>query len=412
MLSRRRLLQAAPAGLLSGCTAGHMTGSQQSVRGQIESDLQAWDAIELHRTGTLGDHATSKWLQETIRTLGVDVQLEQIPFQVRTPINPQVSDGQQTVVGLPMFDGRSTGPGGVTGRCGPVGSDVQIAIMSYSPNAGSPANKTLNEIRQQHRHEAIVAYAEVGPDSMPGLAVVNAEQYAHPYGPPVLQVPTSAKPWLQQAAQERRTLTVIAHLQDRSEPVSNVLAKVPGPQPELAPLVIMTPRSGWWTCTSERGGGITLWLNALRHFALHPPSREVIFTANTGHELAHVGLDHYLDAHPGLVRDAHAWIHLGANFAASGGSVLWQASDQIWLEQGTDALAQLQVESVNTMPVGQRPYGEARNIFDGGGRYISLLGSNPWFHHPDDRWPDTIDMDKLVTLNEMMLSFAVRLAAR
>ena len=44
-------------------------------------------------------------------------------------------------------------------------------------------------------------------------------------------------------------------------------------------------------------------------------------------------------------------------------------------------------------PTGDRPLGEARNIFDKGGHYLSLLGGNPLFHHPADRWPNAVDLE-------------------
>ena len=62
-------------------------------------------------------------------------------------------------------------------------------------------------------------------------------------------------------------------------------------------------------------------------------------------------------------------------------------------------------------PVGQRPIGEARNIFDGGGEFISLLGRNRLFHHPDDRWPDAVDMETLTPLAHAMLTLADDLAS-
>jgi alanyl-tRNA synthetase len=36
----------------------------------------------------------------------------------------------------------------------------------------------------------------------------------------------------------------------------NVVATVAGQQTDLAPIVVITPRSGWWQCASERGGGL------------------------------------------------------------------------------------------------------------------------------------------------------------
>ncbi|NJN05647.1 MAG: hypothetical protein HC814_03640 [Rhodobacteraceae bacterium] len=57
--------------------------------------------------------------------------------------------------------------------------------------------------------------------------------------------------------------------------------------------------------------------------------RDVIFTANTGHELGHTGLDYFLRGKPGLIAQAHVWVHLGANFAAKHGSgVRLQYSDE------------------------------------------------------------------------------------
>ncbi len=61
-------------------------------------------------------------------------------------------------------------------------------------------------------------------------------------------------------------------------------------------------------------------------------------------------------------------------------------------------------------PVGTRARGEARNIFDGKGRFISLLGGNGLFHHPEDRWPDAVDPEKLEKLARAFCALAVNLA--
>jgi hypothetical protein len=53
---------------------------------------------------------------------------------------------------------------------------------------------------------------------------------------------------------------------------------------------------------------------------------------------------------------------------------------------------------------------EARNIFDGGGRYVSLLGGNGLFHHQDDRWPDAVDMEKTTKLAAAFCDLTVALA--
>ena len=123
-----------------------------------------------------------------------------------------------------------------------------------------------------------------------------------------------------------------AHVELEASSAINVQVTIKGKQPELSPLAIMTPRSAWWTCTSERGGGITVWLECIRQFAASPPARDVIFTANSGHELSHLGLDHFLRNHESLIKDAHAWLHLGANFGARDGREIVHASSEKYLD--------------------------------------------------------------------------------
>ena len=92
------------------------------------------------------------------------------------------------------------------------------------------------------------------------------------------------------------------------------------------------------------------------------------------------------------VMDASLWIHLGANFAAKYNSaVRLQYSDSSARALVRAQLKRQNLEPAVETPPGTRPNGEARNIFDGGGRYISILGGNGLFHHPDDTWSDAVD---------------------
>ncbi len=61
-------------------------------------------------------------------------------------------------------------------------------------------------------------------------------------------------------------------------------------------------------------------------------------------------------------------------------------------------------------PVEVRPLGEARNIYDRKGQFVSILGSNPLFHHPDDRWSHAIDLPRTEALLRGMLQVAKQLA--
>ena len=381
---------------------------QNNLKKQIEKDLIKWDSIELHRTGTKGDEQTAFWLADEIKKCGLQPQLDSFSFTKRTPGKCEVTNGTFKAKGLPMFDGGSTSSKGITEVSGSLNEKNVIAVTKYSSSTMDEASLRLNEARKEDNHLAIIAIADVAPNA-PGLAVLNAESYRKPFGPPVLQVATKEQDWLLKL-NKNEELTVSVQLTDEKSEALNIQTKIEGKDKSLNPLVIMTPKSGWWTCTSERGGGIAIWLNAMRYFAQNKPNRNVIFTANTGHELSHIGLDHFLENNPSLVKEAHAWVHLGANFAAKKGNVLWQASNKDYMNIGIEELTSKGLDEVQTWPISSRPLGEARNIYDGGGQFISLLGSNSLFHHPEDRWPEAIDMAKLEKLNSFMMKMITDMA--
>src|SRR4029077_20249684 len=56
-----------------------------------------------------------------------------------------------------------------------------------------------------------------------------------------------------------------------------------------------------------------------------PPLCDVIFTANSGHELGHLGLDDFIARRPGwerpLAGGGAVWGHYGANIGAVGGEL-------------------------------------------------------------------------------------------
>ena len=381
---------------------------QNNSKKQIKKDLIKWDSIELHRTGTKGDEQTAFWLADEIKKCDLQPQLDSFSFTKRTPGKCEVTNGTFKAKGLPMFDGGSTSSKGITEVSGSLNEKNVIAVTKYSSSTMDEASLRLNEARKEGKHLAIVAIADVAPNA-PGLAVLNAESYRKPFGPPVLQVATKEQDWLLKL-NKNEELTVSVQLTDEKSEALNIQTKIEGKDKSLNPLVIMTPKSGWWTCTSERGGGIAIWLNAMRYFAQNKPNRNVIFTANTGHELSHIGLDHFLENNPSLVKEAHAWVHLGANFAAKKGNVLWQASNKDYMNIGIEELTSKGLDEVQTWPISSRPLGEARNIYDGGGQFISLLGSNSLFHHPEDRWPEAIDMAKLEKLNSFMMKMITDMA--
>jgi hypothetical protein len=415
--SRREILGYA---VLSGTVAmlpgslrakGNPGGTERAdMTSRIAGFIVEWEEIGEHRTGTEGDRQTALWLARHIEQVGGEANLQGFPFLRREFTSAYLELDGVRIEGLPCFD---TLPQGsvAAGVLGELESGAPLGVCEFLPNAPSPHNQPMYAARRAERHLGIIAIAH-GGDVRPGLAVVNAESYSEPYGPPVLQVSTEHRDTIQAAvARGKEGRLVIIEAQHETE-AYNVQVEVPGRSPDAAPVVVMTPRSGWWHSTSERGGGIAAWLEAVRSLLAQPAHRRVIFTANTGHELGHVGMKAFQNKYPGLETSAHCWVHLGANFAADGGEIRYQASGAEFLRLGLEHLRDEGLEPAAITPADSRPFGEARDVYDAGGRYVSLLGNNPLFHHPADRWPDSVDLDKTERATRAMVALIRALASQ
>jgi hypothetical protein len=81
-------------------------------------------------------------------------------------------------------------------------------------------------------------------------------------------------------------------------------------------LVVSTPRSGWFGCAGERGGGIAAWLDLARRIPASLPDHDLAFLCNSGHEYENLGAEESLKAVAPKPEETHFWLHLGANLAA------------------------------------------------------------------------------------------------
>lgn len=368
---------------------------------RIAADIRAWDGIGEHRTGTAGDHQTAAWLLDCFRQAGVGARRSAFALRRWQPRQCAVTVDERTVTGVPLFDGGTTGGQAVSARLATLPCDdacVGVGVIGEGENAVAPA-------RRRGKHPALVAITKTNA-RVPGLALRNADRFTTPFGPPVLQVGSTCEAWLRAAAARGKAAQVIVDVDLEPAEGVNVQARIEGRDPSLPPLLVITPKSSWWTSTAERGGGIALMLALAHRWVAEQPRRGVVFVATSGHELGHLGLEHFLRGNTELAAGAHAWIHLGANFAAAGSRLRLQASDDALFALARQALAEAGRPPADTTPVGERPGGEARNIHDLGGRYVSFLGTNAWFHHADDRWPETVDVGQTACVAQGLFAIA------
>jgi hypothetical protein len=192
----------------------------------------------------------------------------------------------------------------------------------------------------------------------------------------------------------------------------NIVAELQGADPTLPPLVVMTPRSGWYWCGSERGGGIACWLEIMRGLQTLRTKRPVLFVASSGHELGHLGIDAFIGRRTGVVKNATGWVHLGANIGAATDlrNNLLQASDDELDAVLSGAMKSVGLEVARRAPRGRVPGGEAEAVHRGGGRYVSVIGGNALFHHINDRGPEATDPSSIARFSTAFIAVVRSLA--
>lgn len=341
--------------------------------------LRAWDSQGEHRTGTSGDHAGADWLTDVARSCGAAVTQETFALDRLDPGDTYLEADGRRIPGVPVFDAPAT-----AGVAGTTGQD--IAVVRLAP--GAVYTGEYRQLRQNGAHRALVIVCQ---GAHPGMGLLNAEQFGKPHGAPAIHV-TEAVPIGRLArlvAESVRTRTL----------ARNVVVTLNGTDPTRRPVVVMTPRSSWWQSTAERGGGIVCWIETLRALLAAPPACDVILTANSGHELGHLGLDDFLARRPGWDRaDGATWIHYGANIGAAGGALSVVSPNDDLRAAMRDALSDAGRAPDTMAPKTLVPSGETRDIHRAGGRYATLVGTNPWFHLPTDRYPDTVDVAAIMRI--------------
>jgi hypothetical protein len=347
--------------------------------------LAAWDAQGVHRTAGAGDAAGAEWLAREAAALGASVSIEEFALDRLDPVEAFLAIGGERIAAVPVFDAPATDMAGVAGRLGLVGGNAEIAVAELSPRAVYSGEFERLRRTGSHRGFVILCTGE-----SPGMALLNAERFREPYGAPAIHVASEARATVLAAATHGTRVRLVAHSRHIPAHGRNVVVALDGAAAAGRPLVVMTPRSSWWQSTAERGGGLVCWLESLRALLAAPPARPVIFTANSGHELGHLGFDDFVARRPGWEESA-TWVHYGANIGAADGTLSLVSPDDDLRDLATAELA-LAGQRYTTAPKTLVPSGETRDIHKKGGRYLTLVGTNKLFHLPQDRWPEAVDL--------------------
>ena len=258
---------------------------ERSVQQRIGAVIRAYEEQGFHRTGTDVDRISGDWLADEVRQIGLEPALEEFSLSRVDPVGASLVVNGRTIEGLPLFDGGFTSPAGIAGA---LGSLEQRCADRACRNCAerrrgrcvgrrAPA-KSASGHRRRHARARVPDFARAMPTA-----------FCVPSGRRCCRSPARKRLSLPIARDRARRPLLTAHAERTQAQAFNVVTSVSGTDKSLAPLVVMTPRSGWWCCASERGGGLACWLEIMRAVRDAKPARDVLFVASSGHELGHLG---------------------------------------------------------------------------------------------------------------------------
>lgn len=286
----------------------------------LQADLACHAGFGSKRSGGAGDAATAAWIAQRLAGLGFEVAHEpvDVPWFEAEACSLRAGDDEAAVhAQAPVV-------------CTPAqGITAPLAVVRAPWEAQDARGRIALLVLPHGRHAAIAAAAVrplvdaalaagahalvIVPTGPTGeIVAFNAPRAASGTDvPTAVLAPRAAEPFLRAA---RRGLPATLRLSGRLEArrTTNLHARLARGRRWLC---LSTPRTGWFTCAAERGGG-TAALLALARWAADRFAQHSIYVLNTGaHEYLFAGAHQALAGAP-APGETTLWAHLGAGLAA------------------------------------------------------------------------------------------------
>ena len=360
---RHFLMASATAPLLAAATAGAQTGETEASLSvdSIAGDLQRYIDFGIKQSGGPGDEACGAWLEAELAELGFQTERQSFSAPWFEADRAELVCGGIRADVWPQPIVRTTSPDGITAPLVRVDSHGQaatsldgvIALVElpharwssmFWPGVANPVRAAFEGGAQA------CVIITTGPSGK--IIALNTDGRTPLYDRPMaLLAPDDAAPFLA-AAMSGQACTLTVTGSGGRRPAFNLVGRMDRGHDRW--LVVSTPRSGWFTCAGERGGGIAAWLHIARWASRASLPLDLAFVCNSGHEYQYLGAEELLHSVAPPASRTAFWLHLGANLAARDWHVGVGSRQPL---PGTDSQRYL-VTSPQLVPA-------ARNIFAG-----------------------------------------------
>ena len=320
------MTEATRRGFLAGATALPLAGAasaQAAAADAIAADLSAYIGFGNKRSGGAGDSACGHWLAAELERAGFAV--DKLPISVpwfegedceialgdaRAPLHPQPivipTPGEGVTGPLVRVDAHGKADAPLAGAI----ALVDLPYGRWSSALAKPVRAPVDAAFAGGAKAAVIVTN--GPTGQ--VIALNADGRTPMFAGPVsLLAPAEAAPFLD-AAMRREPARVTLTGRGGRRAAFNLIGRLDRGKGRW--IVVSTPRSGWFGCAGERGGGIAAWLDLARAAPALLPDHDLAFLCNSGHEYENLGAGEALKAAAPEPAETHFWLHLGANVAA------------------------------------------------------------------------------------------------
>jgi hypothetical protein len=322
--TRRRFLAAsASAPLIAAAASPASATANTPVADSVADDLDQYIGFGNKQSGGPGDEACGAWLEAELARAGFATERQYFSAPWFEAQKAELVTGEVRARLWPQPIVQTTPAGGITA---PV-VRVDAQGLAARPLAGAIALVDLAHARWSSMFwpgvaepvEAAFAGGAAacvivtnGPSGK--IIALNTDGREPLYSRPMaLIAPEDAAPFLA-AAIEGRQATLVQTGRGGRRQAFNLIGRLDRGRGRW--LVVSTPRSGWFTCAGERGGGIAAWLHMARWASRAARDYDLALVCNSGHEYQYLGAEELLHTVAPRPEDTAFWLHLGANLAA------------------------------------------------------------------------------------------------
>lgn len=288
----------------------------QGFGAAIQRDLERFAGFGIKTSGGVGDNECGAWIEERLEALGYETrrQLIQVPFLDVGSARLSSGEGEAAIWVMPGWFDTPSWHFSMSGRLAwldgpdPLAGAVALAELSYRRWSSASAPEVQQAIRRAAERQAQALVLVTHGPSGEAVALNISNVATLPL--PVVIVGSKAAPVLRSAAWAKGEVTLEAEGITGRRAAFNVIGRRRGPG---LPLVLSTPRSGWFDCVGERGSGVAAWLAVAEAARETAGSLELVCTS--GHEWDSLGAEAYLAGEAPPPEAIKLWVHFGANFA-------------------------------------------------------------------------------------------------